>query len=503
MELGVDEAYYWFYSQDIKWNYFDHPPLVAIWIRAFSANLLLQHIEGLVRFGSVIGAALASWAIYKTCETLHSAKAALFGVCLYNASVYASVTAGIFIMPDTPQMVFYTIALWMLSRIIKAEKNWINWIVFGIAAGLCIMSKVYGGFLWLGVGLFTLLKKREWLTQPYIYLAFLVSAVIASPILIWNIQNDFLMFRFHSNRFADNGSTVDIIEFFREVTQQLLYNNPFNVFIMAAALLAFWKKGREQKPQHDTLTLFNFVALPLAILLLILALFRDPTLPHWSGQAYVALIPLAAVYLTTFTIRHAKGLLYASLTSLLLFLIVWQYLIHFEPELLARNADKRNLQKEKGIVSRLFNGFKSFQLIAKPKKSWEPAGDAFLQIYQQGKSNDRVNKKTPIICYDWGGALIEYYFGRPNNIPVIGLGEPNELHQYLFSNVERKDKVNLDSAYCILPEDDPYDVQVKYSSYYHQIKGPERIKVKREGKPDERFNLYRLHGWKGRLPVVE
>src|SRR5687768_610545 len=44
MELGTDEAYYWLYSQDIKWNYYDHPPMIAIWIRLFTVNLLLQDI---------------------------------------------------------------------------------------------------------------------------------------------------------------------------------------------------------------------------------------------------------------------------------------------------------------------------------------------------------------------------------------------------------------------------------------------------------------------------
>jgi len=38
-ELGNDEAYYWLYSQYLQWNYFDHPPMVAVWIRLFTANL--------------------------------------------------------------------------------------------------------------------------------------------------------------------------------------------------------------------------------------------------------------------------------------------------------------------------------------------------------------------------------------------------------------------------------------------------------------------------------
>ena len=501
MELGTDEAYYWFYSQDLKWNYFDHPPLVAIWIRVFTANLALQDIEGFVRLGSVVGGAIASWVIYQACTTIHSAKAGLFGVCLYHASFYASVTAGIFIMPDTPQMVFYTISLWMIARITKDTGNWFNWLAFGAAAGLCIMSKVYGAFLWTGLGLFALMKKREWFSQPYIYGAFLVTAAMASPILVWNFQNDFLTYKFHSSRADVTSGGFSLILFCREVVNQVLYNNPFNVIVIVTALTAFLKK---RKAENDALSIFNFIALPLAVLLLGIAFFRDTTLPHWSGPAYVALIPLAAVHLTGTRNQYAKRIIIAALSALGLFLVVWQYLIHYAPEPIGvRDVDKKSFQAARDFVKRLYSGFENFQLIAETKNSWERADEAFLQLYEQESKSGRMEKNAPVICYKWWGAHIEYYFCHPNNIPMIGLGEPNELHEYLFMNAERKDSANLNTAYCIVPADDNYNVQVKYSPYYHKIEKPSLITVKRERKPDVKFYVYKLRGWKNRLPMVE
>ncbi len=32
--LGNDEVYYWTYSQHLQWNYFDHPPMVALLMQA-------------------------------------------------------------------------------------------------------------------------------------------------------------------------------------------------------------------------------------------------------------------------------------------------------------------------------------------------------------------------------------------------------------------------------------------------------------------------------------
>jgi hypothetical protein len=153
-------------------------------------------------------------------------------------------------------------------------------------------------------------------------------------------------------------------------------------------------------------------------------------------------------------------------------------------------------------VSRLFSSFGRFQLIAETRNSWEPADEAFLQLYLLEADTGSMEKKTPVITYKWWGAHIEYYFCYPNNIPMIGLGEPNELHQYLFTNAERKNKVDLDTAYCIIPADDQYDVQEKFSPYYDNIDQLSLITVKRKGKPDVNFYVYKLSGWRNNLPMV-
>jgi hypothetical protein len=98
VDLGNDESYYWLYAQQLKWNYFDHPPMVAVWINLFSLNLSLQD-PGFLRLGSVVGCALSSVFMYNCVKTLSNERAAWFSACLYNASFYAGITAGIFIIP--------------------------------------------------------------------------------------------------------------------------------------------------------------------------------------------------------------------------------------------------------------------------------------------------------------------------------------------------------------------------------------------------------------------
>ena len=186
IQLGNDESYYWLYSQHLKSNYFDHPPMVALWIRTTTLNLWLQNYPGFIRLGSVISSCVATWFMYKCVTQLKNERAGFIAACLYNASFYAGVTTGIFILPDSPQMVFWTWSLYMLVLITQNETSWKYWLLFGITSGLCIMSKVHGLYIWIGLGCFIFFYKRNWLLNIKMYTALAISIAICLPILFWN-----------------------------------------------------------------------------------------------------------------------------------------------------------------------------------------------------------------------------------------------------------------------------------------------------------------------------
>ncbi|MGB0423686.1 MAG: hypothetical protein ACPGED_05165, partial [Flavobacteriales bacterium] len=51
LDLNGDEAYYWMFSQNLDWGYFDHPPAVALLGSAFakfSGNHLLFRLPALI-----------------------------------------------------------------------------------------------------------------------------------------------------------------------------------------------------------------------------------------------------------------------------------------------------------------------------------------------------------------------------------------------------------------------------------------------------------------------
>ena len=63
--LLEDEAYYWVWSRNLAWGYFDHPPMVALFI--WLGGCIFDGELG-VRIVSVISFTLMLWFMWKTVE---------------------------------------------------------------------------------------------------------------------------------------------------------------------------------------------------------------------------------------------------------------------------------------------------------------------------------------------------------------------------------------------------------------------------------------------------
>lgn len=484
LELGNDEAYYWTYSKFLKWNYFDHPPMIAYSIRLFTANLLLQQYEGFIRLGSVAGCALSTWFIFKATALLSSERAGWYAALLYSTSFYAGIIAGLHAMPDAPQMVFWTFSLWMLAKISKNEQEWKYWLLFGIGAGLCIMSKVHGIFLWVGPILYFLFCKKPLLARPQLYVSLFLSLLIASPILIWNINNDFATFLFHSNRVTIYDFRINAMAFMEELAGQVFFNNPFHVIIIVSALFAM---HRNYFLQRQPLILFNFIALPLAILLLLIAVFRD-TLPHWSGPAYITLLPLAGIFIGEKCKNNiCMRLVRWGVVGFLAFVVAWPLVNNLYPGTFGK---KKGIELGKGDVTL-------------DKFGWLEAGKHMANFYQNQVAQGKVPDRAPLVCYKWWGAHVEYYFCRPLNIEMVGLGAMNTLHEYYWTNGKKIDKVNMDVAFCVVPSDEYYNARNQFSGYYNRIDSVATIAILRNDQPAHNFYIYRLSGWKGVVPAEQ
>lgn len=201
VELGNDEVYYWTYALYPDWSHFDHPPLVGFFIQIFSLNLLFDSAL-FIRLSSVVFAGINTWIFFQLGKQIRSELSGWYAALLYTASLYTSLIAGVFILPDTPQVFFWLVSLYLMLDIlpdkdlVPSSKRKILWL--GLLIGLGMISKYTSVFLWVGAGLYILFYNRLWLKTYQLYLSIFISLLLLIPVLYWNLQNDFISFTFQA-----------------------------------------------------------------------------------------------------------------------------------------------------------------------------------------------------------------------------------------------------------------------------------------------------------------
>ena len=492
VELGNDEVYYWTYSQYLQWNYFDHPPMVSLMIRLFTGDLALQSNELFIRMGSIVCSGLATWVIFRLVTDLSSEKAGFVAALLYTTSLYSSVIAGIFCMPDSPQMLWWTLSLWTLARLTQPSQEyrtrWIPWLLLGIFTGLCTMSKIHGVFIWAGLGLYTLFYKREWLKNPWLYLSFFISIAIALPIFFWNYSNHFITYQFHSQRVGVRHFQSD--SFFREIVGEVFYNNPINFILSAIAVTAFFKH-KKLATAPPFLKLALLIALPMIGVLIGMSMFND-TLPHWSGPAYVTLIPMVSLYLTRpaakpfgcpVIVKYALGLILFTLVAAV-------YVIEYFPGTLS-NKKTESVAGEGDFTLDMYG--------------WRQAEKKMAQIKATDLATGQISPDVCFISNKWfPAAHIDFYIARPMGMKVIGLGTMFDLHHYVWLNTYAlQNKKSFTDAYCIVPSNYTSNVRDLYKNDFSTIDSVTTFPVMRGGEVCRFFSVYRLRGFHGTVPEIE
>ncbi len=479
MEFSNDEVYYWTYALYPDWSHFDHPPMVGWVIQLFSLNLLFDS-EFFIRLASVVFMTANTYIIYRIGKDIKDARTGLYAALLYTASIYAFVITGIFIMPDTSLMLFWMLAVWsavrsLSSRFLSLSKESKGRFVllFGLFAGLAMLSKYSGIFLWIGMGFYILIFNRKELRNPYLYLALLISVVCCIPILYWNLQNDFISFTFHSARVG--GNKLNFSTFGTEIAGEFFYNNPVNFSLAIIAVVAAIKKRLNLDKSAQRIILC--IALPLIVVFLFFSLTR-PTLPHWNAPAYVLLILLSAVYLRdkqSETEKLPKSII-AALSVLVITLVIGVAEIktgfipldkHNEPEMVGRDDFTVDMY------------------------GWRQLGEKFADFRKQKIDEGIMKEEDGIVANQWFPlANFDYYIARPLGMRVMGLGWPEQLHKYLWINDERGG-FHLGENYWFLSDSRyPKDPKTTYQWFFKEIELVGMIEIERCGKPAKNFFVY-------------
>ena len=474
LELGNDEVYYWTYALQLDFNHFDHPPLVGFLIRASTLNMHWVS-ELSMRLGAIISASIGCYFVFKTTTHLSNQRAGWYAALLYQAGVYTGFIAGFFILPDSAQLIFWTGSLYVMSLLlfVNKEKQIGYWLLLGLLIGLATLSKVHGLFLWAGFGAYLLFTNyKKIFSWPFI-LAACVTLLCIVPIVYWNVIYDFITYRFHSERVTHTG--INIASFTTEIVGEVLYQNPFVYILMAAAILGYKSISFQQKNSGRWLL---WMSIPLIIIFWMVALF-NPTLPHWSGPAFIPLMILAGIYIDqkkqswpVYVLRTSVVIVFAILLSLVL--IVQKYPGNFGSQ------NNENLGEYCPTLD--LSGWNNFSV-------------AFNTLAERDQANHAMSVAPAIIVGKWFPAgHLEFYTARTTGLSLIGIGPLQDIHKFAWLNKERQALTIGSDAYCIVPSNVPFNVAAAYGSYFTTIDTPIRIDQKRSGVVVRYFLVYRLHG---------
>jgi 4-amino-4-deoxy-L-arabinose transferase-like glycosyltransferase len=298
LPLGVDEAYQIAVGRDFSLSFFDHPPLsfwapsMLIWLTGWETPLLYR-LPSLC-FGSV-----TIWVLYLIGQEIHSKRAGLYGAIFYAAAPFFFFSGGLFVVPDGPLNMATAVAAYWLIRAVESDgNNLAPWVWAGVATAVALLSKYQAGLLPIATLLFliTSSESRHWLTKTGPWIAASLGLFGLIPVLLWNLQNDWASFAFHTSR---TGTGLSIQNLVTMIIGQLLYLLP------SIAVLAVYAAFRQKDLDHGR-SLLLWLGLTPIVAFSILYLFSNSSLPHWTMPGWLLLLPLAGTWVVEGSDRRVR-----------------------------------------------------------------------------------------------------------------------------------------------------------------------------------------------------
>ncbi|MCW5719016.1 MAG: glycosyltransferase family 39 protein [Bauldia sp.] len=287
-DLFFDEAYYWVWSEHLAAGYYDHPPMVAYFIRA--GTILFGDTELGVRFFGILAGAADAFLVYGIMQTLTgNRRIAAWAMILMSVTTISAFS--VMIVPDQPMMLFWLGAFYGLAKVARGGRPaW--WLVVGLMGGLAAASKLTTLFLALAVPLWLAVvpELRVWFRRPWIYAAAAVAFGVFLPVLVWNAQNDWAAFWLQYNRPQfDDASIVSFLTYLGIVPLMI---GPVAVVFVVAGIRASLRGGRIWR--RPATALLFIAPLPLVLYLGIHS-FGETIGVHWVAPIVAVGAMLGAI----------------------------------------------------------------------------------------------------------------------------------------------------------------------------------------------------------------
>lgn len=308
-----DEVYYWSWARPLQFSYYDHPPLTAYLIRV-STDIFGDSI-----FGFRVPACLASVFVLGVIAHLSRPRTLLPGILLTPLFTLGAVL----ITPDAPLLWAWAAYVWWLvvvhqrlSAMETAEPGvsvtipWWMWVVGGAVLGCGVLGK-YTMALAIPAGFASFcVIWRQWRRWLPGYVAHgVVAFLVASPILIHNIQHDFVPLLFQwRHSMGDSRPGLKPFGEFVGVQLVLFGTMPFVLYPWV-----LWNARRLAADPRLRVCLCLY-ALPMTFFLY--KATQAPLQGNWALVMFIAFWPLAAAWYDT--VKSSRNWRWATAASFLI-----------------------------------------------------------------------------------------------------------------------------------------------------------------------------------------
>ncbi|MBE7413183.1 MAG: glycosyltransferase family 39 protein [Leptospiraceae bacterium] len=189
LDVLPDEAYYWEWSRNLDYSYYDQGPGVGFYIRIFTA--IFGNTIFALKFATIFASAVSMWIAYLIGNYLEFTKKKqylLFSVFLFIPAFFSG---SLVIMHDTCLILFWVLALYFSIRYIYKKRNLDLYLTF-ISLGLGFLSKHTMVFFAISLILWLIVSPKEYslLKNVHFYFSLALAFLIISPMVFWNTQNN-------------------------------------------------------------------------------------------------------------------------------------------------------------------------------------------------------------------------------------------------------------------------------------------------------------------------
>ncbi|MEJ2595870.1 MAG: glycosyltransferase family 39 protein, partial [bacterium] len=364
-----DEAYYWMYSRNLAWGYFDHPPMIALLVKA--GYLIIPNELGVRLFALLMNTAT----IFIIEKIINPRDLKLYYALI--SSIILIHYGGSLAIPDIP-LLFFTASFFYLYRQYLKKPSLLIMLLLGLNAGLLLLSKYHGVL----VIVFTLASNLSLLRRKETWLAGLIAFLVFLPHLLWQFEHNFPTLGYQlMDREKTRFDYTYVLEFI--FTQPLVYGPIVGVILL---YFAFLHKPADLFEKGLKLNLYG------VFILFFLFTFRGKVEAHWTDVAFVPL-----VYLGYLGIRRSEKIkrfiLISFPVSLTLILAARLFLmVNYLPS-------SMNVKTE-------FHGWDAWAEQLKTKSGGKPM--VFLNSYQNAAKYEFYSKVTSISLNDERGRKNQY-----------------------------------------------------------------------------------------------